>query len=70
MISVRETSERFGIRQEIIRNLCHARGQRFAYQLVPNGRFYIDPDRFQDFLRRKQDEGNNKRFHWERIGIN
>lgn len=52
-ISVREAAEKFGIKAKEIRNFCHARGQKFAYQIVPNGRFYIDPDKFREFIERK-----------------
>lgn len=54
-LSAREISEKFGIKIEVVRNMCHARGQKFAYRLVePSGRFYIDPVRFQDYLERKR----------------
>lgn len=52
-ISAKETAERFGMKLKEVRNLCHARGQKFAYQLVPGGKFYIDPDKFQAFMERK-----------------
>ncbi len=38
-----------------IRNLCHARGQKFAVRFVDNGMFYIDLDKFNEFLKRKQE---------------
>ena len=50
-----EIAEIYGMKAEIVRNLCHARGQKFATRLVPNGRFYIDREKFDDFLRRKQE---------------
>ena len=52
-ISAKETAERFGMKLKEVRNVCHARGQKFAYQLVPGGKFYIDPDKFQAFMERK-----------------
>ena len=49
-----EIAKMYGIPAETIRNLCHARGQKFATRLVPNGRWYIDEERFKDHWERKQ----------------
>jgi len=54
-MSVKDAAERFGYTVKGIRNLCHARGQKFAVRFVPNGKFYIDPDKFQAFIERKVD---------------
>lgn len=51
--STRQIADKFNIKVEVVRNMCHARGQKFAYRIVPNGRFYIDLARFQDYLERK-----------------
>lgn len=53
-MSVSAIAEKFGFKAEIVRNMCHARGQRFAYRLVPNGKFWIDPIRFKDYIERKR----------------
>lgn len=52
-LSARETADKFNIKLEVVRNMCHARGQKFAYRLVPNGKFYIDPVKFQAHIERK-----------------
>lgn len=52
--SAKEIAKDFGMKLDVVRNLCHARGQRFAYQLVPNGKFYIDPVKFQEFIERRR----------------
>lgn len=55
LLSCKEISEKFGLKVEIVRNMCHARGQRFAYRLNgPKSKFHIDPVRFQDYLERKR----------------
>lgn len=51
-LSARETAKQFGMHLDKVRNLCHARGQKFAYQLVPNGKFYIDPVKFKAYIER------------------
>ena len=53
-ISAKEAAAQFGMHLDVIRNMCHARGQRFAYQLVPNGKFYIDPVKLQEHIERKR----------------
>ncbi len=50
-----EIANLYGMTAETVRNLCHARGQKFATRLVPNGRFYIDRAKFEEFMRRKQE---------------
>lgn len=51
--SVKEISEMFGFKAEMIRNMCHAKGQRFAVRIVPNGKFWIDPVKFKEHIERK-----------------
>ena len=53
-----EIAKIYGIPAETVRNLCHARGQRFAMRLVPRGRFYIDREKFEEFMARKQERTN------------
>lgn len=45
----------FGIKVETVRNMCHARGQKFAFRLVPKGRFYIEINKFREYLSHRQD---------------
>ena len=56
-----EIAEIYGIPAETVRNLCHARGQRFATRLVPRGRWYIDSVKFEEFWARKQILTSEKR---------
>lgn len=50
LLSVREAAEIYGYRPEAIRNMCHAQGQRFAYQRMKGGSLKIDPKRFEKHL--------------------
>ena len=50
-----EIAQIYGLPVKKVQNLCHARGQRFATRLVPNGRFYIDRTKFDEFWARKQE---------------
>ena len=53
--SAREIATMFGMDVRTVRDLCHARGQRFAYQLnKPHGKYYIDPDLFGQFIRERR----------------
>lgn len=51
--SVTAIARIYGFKAEVVRNMCHARGQRFAFRLVPNGKFYIDPVKFQAYIERR-----------------
>ena len=51
--SVKEVAAMFGFKVDDVRNKCHARGQRFAVQFVPNGKFWIDPVKFQAYIERQ-----------------
>ena len=53
-LKAREIAEKYGMKVDVVRNLCHAKGQKFAYQIVPNGRFYIDEEKFKDYMERKR----------------
>ena len=51
--SSREIAEIYGMDVRTVRNLCHARGQKFAKRPVTGGRFYINEELFQNFLDRR-----------------
>ena len=53
---VKEAAEMFGISPKKIREHCHARGQRFAFQPVENGNILIDIKKYEDFLKRRTTE--------------
>ena len=54
--SVSEISKLYGISRDMVREMCHARGQKFAFK--PNGgKFLIDHRRFREYLDRKRREG-------------
>lgn len=60
-MKVKEIAEMYNLPADLVRNLCHARGQRFAMKLVPRGRWYIDSERFGEFLERKQERTRETR---------
>lgn len=52
-MDVKAISEMFGFKREMIQNMCNARNQRFAVRFNPRGKFWIDPEKFQEHIRRK-----------------
>lgn len=56
-LSVSEIAERYGFTEKAVREMCNARGQRFAFKLKDKGRFYIDHRKFREHLERKRREG-------------
>lgn len=58
---VSEVAEIFGIDDRVVRDACHARRQTFATRLKPNGRFYIDLDKFRAWWDRRQAETSENR---------
>ena len=48
---VREVAQIFGLKPAIVRQFCHAKGQRFAFQPVKRGNLMIDIKKFEDFLK-------------------
>lgn len=53
--SATEIAEMFNLDVRVVRNLCHARGQRFAYRLNgPKGKFHIDPVKFHEFIKERR----------------
>ena len=51
---VKEISQMFGLPVDMIQNLCHARGQKFAVRFNPRGKFWIDPERFHIFVEERR----------------
>lgn len=47
---VREVAEMFAMSPKKVREHCHAKGQRFAFQLVENGNILIDLQKYEEFL--------------------
>ena len=50
---VSKISEIFGIPAKVVRDMCHARGQRFAFRPVAGGNWRIDKERFEKYLERR-----------------
>lgn len=48
---VREVAQIFGLKPAIVRQFCHAKGQRFAFQPVKRGCILVDIKKFEDFLK-------------------
>lgn len=49
---VSDVARIFGLKPQIVRNYCHAKGQRFAFQ--PSGKggcILVDIKKFEDFLK-------------------
>lgn len=55
-MKVAEIAKIYGLDPETVRNLCYARGQRFARKIVPRGRWYIDSDLFEEHWNRLQEK--------------
>ena len=55
MYSVAEIARIYGFKDEAVRDMCHARGEKFAYQLN-GGKWYIDLKKFKAYLERKRRE--------------
>lgn len=53
LISVKEAAEKYGLHWKYVQNLCHARGNKFALRFTPRGKFYIVPEKFNEFLQRR-----------------
>ena len=50
LYKVSDIAKMFSMRPQMVRQFCHAKGQKFAYQPIKNGNFYIDPEKFKRFL--------------------
>lgn len=57
LYSVADIAAKYGLTEKRVRELCNARGQRFAFKLNPKGRFYINGKKFREHLERKRREG-------------
>ena len=55
--SVSEIAELYGMTAKTVREMCNARGARFAFKLKDGGRYYIDARKFREYLERKRREG-------------
>ena len=51
---VSQVAKIFGMKPAIVRQYCHARGQRFAFQPVKRGNIFIDIKKFEEFLKKYQ----------------
>ena len=51
----------FGLDPELVRNLCYARGQKYATRLVPHGRWYINPELFEEDWKDRQNKVSQNR---------
>ena len=47
LLTIKEASERYSIKPARLREMCHAIGQRFAFQFVKGGNLLIDPEQFE-----------------------
>lgn len=66
--SITEIAKEYGYHRKVVENMCHARGQRFAYRLTPNGKFYIIPEMFKEYIERKQQQTREEGVRYEAAG--
>ncbi len=52
---VSEVARETGLKEETVRNYCHARGANFAYRIGKNGKFLIDLVKFRAYIERHRD---------------
>ena len=57
---VSEVAEMFAMSPKKVREHCHAKGQRFAFQPVENGNILIDPKKYEDFLKVRTAESKRR----------
>lgn len=55
--SVSEVAKIYGFTTATVREMCWARGSKFAFRKTPRGKFYIDIRRFREYIDRKRREG-------------
>ena len=57
---VREVAEMFSMSPKKVREHCHAKGQRFAFQPVENGNILIDSKKYEEFLKARPVENRRR----------
>lgn len=50
LLKVSEVAQIIGLPHKKVQDMCHARGQRFALRLKPNGNWYIYLSKFKKYL--------------------
>lgn len=50
---VSKISKIYGISAKMVRDMCHARGQKFAFRPVEHGNWIIDREKFEQHLERR-----------------
>lgn len=55
--SVSEIAALYGFTCKTVREMCHSRGQQFAFKISDGGRFYIDARKFKEHIERKRRKG-------------
>ena len=58
---VNDIAQIFSLKPSIVRQYCHAKGQRFAFQPVKNGNIYIDLQKFEKWFNLYQIEGGARK---------
>lgn len=53
---VTKIAKLFGLSAKMVRDMCHARGQKFAFRPVKDGNWLIDRVKFEEYLARKMGE--------------
>lgn len=65
LIKVTEAAKIIGIAPEYLRDLCHARGQKFAVKLKPRGHWHIDIDKLRAFVDNRQEATRREETRYE-----
>jgi len=55
--SVAQIANLYGFTAKAVREMCHSRGQGFAFKITDGGRFYIDHKKFREYIERKRRAG-------------
>ena len=50
---ISQVSKKLGLTEKTVRELCHRRGQRFAFRKSKRGNFLINIEAFKNYLRER-----------------
>jgi hypothetical protein len=64
LYKVTEVAKLTGLSPEYIREICHARGQRFAYKLKKGGIWYISLPKLLEWLEKRQEQTRKEEVYY------
>lgn len=56
LCKVTEAAKLTGLSPDYLREICHARGQRFAYKLKKGGIWYINLPKLLEWMEKRQEQ--------------